>query len=107
MGIKGSSTRQVYFENLHVPVENMLGEIHKGYKIAFNILNIGRLKLGAGAVGGARTALGLAAAYTTERKAFGNFISEFGMMKEKRARIAAQNHAAESEGCPTAANVEQ
>src|SRR5437588_8984680 len=74
MGIKGSSTRQVYFENLHVPVENMLGEIHKGYKIAFNILNIGRLKLGAGAVGGARTTLGLAAAYTTERKAFGKFI---------------------------------
>src|SRR5205085_5978902 len=54
MGIKGSSTRQVYFEDARVPVENLLGEIHKGYKIAFNILNIGRLKLGAGAVGGAR-----------------------------------------------------
>src|SRR6266567_244744 len=52
MGIKGSSTRQVYFENVQVPVENLLGEIHKGYKIAFNILNIGRLKLGAGVVGG-------------------------------------------------------
>ncbi len=72
MGIKGSSTRQVYFENARVPVENLLGEIHKGYKIAFNILNIGRLKLGAGAVGGARGALDLAAAYTTERKAFGS-----------------------------------
>src|SRR5438128_4316747 len=75
MGIKGSSTRQVYFENARVPVENLLGEIHKGYKIAFNILNIGRLKLGAGAVGGSRSSLALAAAYTTERKAFGQFIS--------------------------------
>ncbi|MBO0779921.1 MAG: acyl-CoA dehydrogenase family protein, partial [Ktedonobacteraceae bacterium] len=64
MGIKGSSTRQVYFDNARVPVENLLGELHKGYKIAFNILNIGRLKLGAGTVGGARTALGLAATYT-------------------------------------------
>src|SRR5207302_1246262 len=73
MGIKGSSTRQVYLENVKVPVENMLGEIHKGYKIAFNILNIGRLKLGAGAAAGSRTALNLAATYTTERKAFGKF----------------------------------
>src|SRR3989449_10868727 len=88
MGIKGSSTRQVYFENTRVPIENLLGEIHKGYKIAFNILNIGRLKLGAGAVGGARGALDLAAAYTTERKAFGKFLHEFGLIKEKLARIA-------------------
>src|SRR5579875_693631 len=66
MGIKGSSTRQVYLENVKVPVENLLGEIHRGYKIAFNILNIGRLKLGAGAVGGARAALGMAATYSTE-----------------------------------------
>src|SRR5438477_7258287 len=88
MGIKGSSTRQVYFENTRVPVENLLGEIHKGYKIAFNILNIGRLKLGAGAVGGARGSLGLAAAYTTERKAFGKFLHEFGMIKKKLARMA-------------------
>src|SRR5437660_5445560 len=107
MGIKGSSTRQVYFEDAKVPVENLLGEIHKGYKIAFNILNIGRLKLGAGAVGGARTALGLAAAYTTERKAFGKFISEFGMIKEKLARLAAATYAAESEVFRTAANIEQ
>src|SRR5438552_6974713 len=106
MGIKGSSTRQVYFENLHVPVENMLGEIHKGYKIAFNILNIGRLKLGAGAVGGARTTLGLAAAYTTERKAFGKFIYTFGMIQKKLARIAAETYAAESEVIRTAANMD-
>src|SRR5579864_1726126 len=107
MGIKGSSTRQVYFENTRVPVENLLGEIHKGYKIAFNILNIGRLKLGAGAVGGARSALGLAAAYTTERKAFGKFLHEFGLIKEKLARIAAETYAAESEVFRTAANIEQ
>src|SRR5260221_7743249 len=106
MGIKGSSTRQVIFDDVKVPVENLSGEIHKGYEIAFNILNIGRLKLGSGAVGGARAALGLAAAYTTERKAFGKFISEFGMIKEKLARVAAQTYAAESEVFRTAANIE-
>jgi len=107
MGIKGSSTRQVYFEDAKVPVENLLGEIHKGYKIAFNILNIGRLKLGAGTVGGARAALGMAAAYTTERKAFGKFLSEFGMIQKKLARMAAETYAAESEVFRTAANIEQ
>src|SRR3989441_462783 len=107
MGIKGSSTRQVYFENVKVPVENLLGEIHKGYKIAFNILNIGRLKLGAGTVGGARGALDLAASYTTERKAFGKFLHEFGMIKKKLARMAAETYAAESEVFRTAANIEQ
>jgi alkylation response protein AidB-like acyl-CoA dehydrogenase len=106
MGIKGSSTRQVYFENLHVPVENMLGEIHKGYKIAFNILNIGRLKLGAGAVSGSRAVLGLAAAYTTQRKAFGKFLYTFGMIQKKLARVAAQTYAAESEVFRTAANMD-
>lgn len=107
MGIKGSSTRQVYFEDVKVPVENLLGEIHKGYKIAFNILNIGRLKLGAGTVGGARTALGLTAEYTTVRKAFGQFLSSFGMIKKKLARMAAETYAAESEVFRTAANIEQ
>lgn len=106
MGIKGSSTRQVYFENTRVPVENLLGEIHKGYKIAFNILNIGRLKLGAGSVGGARSVLDLAAVYTTERKAFNKFINEFGMIQKKLARIAAETYAAESEVFRTAANIE-
>ncbi len=106
MGIKGSSTRQVYFENARVPVENLLGEIHKGYKIAFNILNIGRLKLGAGSVGGARAVLDLAAVYTTERKAFNKFIHEFGMIQKKLARIAAETYAAESEVFRTAANIE-
>jgi alkylation response protein AidB-like acyl-CoA dehydrogenase len=106
MGIKGSSTRHVFFEDVKVPVENLLGEIHKGYKIAFNILNIGRLKLGAGAAGGAKAALGLAAAYTTERKAFGKYIHEFGMIQKKLARMAAETYAAESEAFRTAANIE-
>src|SRR5579859_141378 len=107
MGIKGSSTRQVIFQDVKVPVENLLGEIHKGYKIAFNILNIGRLKLGAGAVGGSRSSLGLAAAYTTERKAFGKFLHEFGMIKKKLARMAAETYAAESEIFRTAGNISQ
>src|SRR5579863_1994382 len=107
MGIKGSSTRQVYFEDVKVPVENLLGQIHKGYKIAFNILNIGRLKLGAGTVGGARSALDLAAAYTVERKAFGKYLHEFGLIKKKLARMAAETYAAESEVFRTAANIEQ
>lgn len=106
MGIKGSSTRQVIFQDAKVPVENLLGEIHKGYKIAFNILNIGRLKLGAGAVGGSRSALALAAAYTAERKAFGKFLHEFGMIKKKLARVAAETYAAESAAFRTAANIE-
>lgn len=106
MGIKGSSTRQVIFQDVKVPVENLLGEIHKGYKIAFNILNIGRLKLGAGAVGGSRSALALAAAYTTERQAFGKFLHEFGMIKKKLARMAAEIYAAESAAFRTAANIE-
>lgn len=106
MGIKGSSTRQVIFQDARVPVENLLGEIHKGYKIAFNILNIGRLKLGAGATGGSRSALALSAVYTTERKAFGKFLHEFGMIKKKLARVAAETYAAESAVFRTAANIE-
>jgi hypothetical protein len=107
MGIKGSSTRQVYFDDVKVPVENVLGTLHKGYKIAFNILNIGRLKLGSGAVGGARRALGLAATYTTERKAFGQFLHEFGMIQKKLAQVAAETYAAESEVIRTAGNISQ
>jgi alkylation response protein AidB-like acyl-CoA dehydrogenase len=106
MGIKGSSTCQVIFQDVKVPVENLLGEIHKGYKIAFNILNIGRLKLGAGSVGGSRNALGWAATYTTERKAMGKFLHEFGMIQKKLARVAAETYAAESAVFRTAANIE-
>ena len=106
MGIKGSSTRTVYFDNVQVPVANVLGEIGKGYKIAFNILNIGRLKLGAGTTGGARSALDLAATYANERKAFGRPLHGFGMIKKKLAHMAAEIYAAEALVYRTIGNVE-
>ncbi len=96
VGIKGSSTRTVYFDNVQVPVENVLGEIGKGYKIAFNILNIGRLKLGAGTTGGAKVALNLATHYSNERKAFGRPLNNFGMIKKKLAYMAAAVYASEA-----------
>jgi alkylation response protein AidB-like acyl-CoA dehydrogenase len=106
MGIKGSSTRTVYFDNVKVPVENVLGEIGKGYKIAFNILNIGRVKLGMGAATGAKSALTLAAQYAGERKAFGRPLHGFGMIKKKLAYMAADAYAAESIGYRVVGDVE-
>jgi hypothetical protein len=106
VGIKGSSTRTVYFDNVEVPVENVLGTIGKGYKIAFNILNIGRLKLGLGTAGGARSALDQAAAYANERKAFGRPIAGFGMIKKKLAHMAADVYAAETLALRTVGLVE-
>jgi alkylation response protein AidB-like acyl-CoA dehydrogenase len=107
MGIKGSSTRSVYFDNTPVPVENVLGEIGKGYKIAFNILNIGRLKLGAGTAGGARAALDMAARYAGERKAFGRPLQSFGLIKKKLAHMAADVYAAEALSYRTVGLVEE
>ncbi len=106
VGIKGSSTRTVYFDNVKVPVGNVLGEIGKGYKIAFNILNIGRLKLGMGTSGGARAALDMAAKYSDERKAFGHPLHGFGMIKEKLAHMAADVYAAETLALRTVGMVE-
>ena len=106
VGIKGSSTRTVYFDNVQVPVENVLGTIGKGYKIAFNILNIGRLKLGIGTAGGARSALDQAAAYANERKAFGRPLVGFGMIKKKLAYMAADVYAAETLALRTVGLVE-
>ncbi|HZR29138.1 MAG TPA: acyl-CoA dehydrogenase family protein [Terriglobales bacterium] len=88
LGIRGSSTCPLILNDCKVPVENVLGEIGKGHVIAFNILNIGRFKLGAGCVGGTRTALQNAIGYARQRKAFGKSIAEFGMIKEKIADIA-------------------
>src|SRR5689334_7535654 len=88
MGIKGSSTTAVYFDNVKVPVENVLGEIGRGHIIAFNILNIGRLKLGPGTVGGAESILGICLKYAKERKAFGTSIANFGMIQHKLAEMA-------------------
>ena len=88
MGIKGSSTVQLYFQDAKVPVENVLGEIGKGHKIAFNILNIGRLKLCAAAVGGARRALTESVVYAKTREQFKQPISNFGAIKHKLAEMA-------------------
>jgi butyryl-CoA dehydrogenase len=88
LGIRGSSTTPLILNDCKVPVENVLGEIGKGHVIAFNILNIGRFKLGAGCIGGTRTALQNAIGYAKQRKAFGKSIAEFGLIKEKIADIA-------------------
>src|SRR5436309_1534943 len=88
LGIRGSSTAPLILNDCKVPVENLLGEIGKGHVIAFNSLNIGRYKLGAGVVGGARNALTNAIAYAKERKAWGKSIAEFGLIKEKLANMA-------------------
>jgi alkylation response protein AidB-like acyl-CoA dehydrogenase len=96
MGIKGSSTRQVFLENVKVPIENVLGEIGKGHKIAFNVLNIGRYKLCVMALGGARRMLDLGINYANERQQFGTSISNFGAIKEKIANMAISIFASES-----------
>ncbi len=96
LGIRGSSTTSVIFENARVPVENVLGEIGKGHKIAFNVLNVGRFKLGAAVTGAAKHALATGAAYANQRKQFGVAIASFGAIKEKLARQAAGVFAAES-----------
>ena len=88
MGIKGSSTRQVFFENCRIPVENLLGEKGKGHKIAFNILNIGRYKLGATALGGARAAFNQSVTYANERTQFNVPIASFGAIQYKIAEMA-------------------
>jgi alkylation response protein AidB-like acyl-CoA dehydrogenase len=88
MGIRGSSTCPIILNDCKVPVENMLGEIGKGHVIAFNILNVGRFKLGAMSVGGARLSLEHAIGYAKQRKAFGKVIADFGLVREKLANMA-------------------
>jgi alkylation response protein AidB-like acyl-CoA dehydrogenase len=89
LGIRGSSTCPLILSDCKVPVENLLGEVGKGQYIAFNILNIGRFKLGAACVGGARNSLQEGINYAKERKAFGKSINEFGLIQEKLAECAA------------------
>ncbi len=96
MGIKGSSTVQLYFQDAKVPVENVLGEIGKGHRIAFNILNIGRLKLCAAAIGGARRALSGTVVYAKTREQFKQPISNFGAIKHKLAEMAIRVFVGES-----------
>src|SRR5271165_319776 len=96
LGIRGSSTCPIILNDCKVPVENLLGDIGKGHVIAFNILNIGRFKLGAMCVGGARVSLEHAVAYAKQRKAFGKVIADFGLVREKIANMATLIYVGES-----------
>jgi alkylation response protein AidB-like acyl-CoA dehydrogenase len=96
LGIRGSSTCPLILNDCKIPVENLLGEIGKGHHIAFNILNMGRFKLGAGAIGGARTALQHGIQYAKERKAFAKPIAEFGLIQEKIAECVTGIYVGES-----------
>ena len=96
MGLKGSSTTALYFDNVRVPAENVLGEIGRGHIIALNVLNIGRLKMGPACVGCAKDVLALSLRYAKERKAFGSAIAEFGAIRHKLAEMAIRTFAAES-----------
>jgi acyl-CoA dehydrogenase family protein 9 len=96
LGIKGSSTTSLYFDGVRVPRENVLGGVGGGFKVAMGILNNGRLGLAAGAVGMARQVIRLAVAHATTRRQFGRTISEFGLIKDKLARMMMETFAAES-----------
>lgn len=106
MGIKGSSTVQLYFQDCKVPAENVLGEIGKGHIIAFNILNIGRLKLCAATNGGSRSALNMSVEYAINREQFNTSISNFGAIKEKLANMAISLWVSDSALYRTAALIE-
>ena len=96
LGIKGSSTRQIFYENVEVPVENLLGDRGQGFEIALNILNIGRIKLCSSAIGGAKKLIEQTEEYIGERKQFGKPIGEFGAIKQKVARMKSKTFASES-----------
>ncbi len=96
MGIKGSSTRQVFFNNVKVPVENMLSEREAGFKIALNILNIGRIKLGAGVLGGSKATITDSVKYSNEREQFGRSISKYGAIRYKLAEQVIRTFVVES-----------
>ena len=107
MGIKGSSTRQVFFNDCKVPVENMLSERQNGFKIAVNILNIGRIKLGSGILGGTRTVTTKSIKYSTERKQFGVSINTFGAVKSMLAEMAIRTYVSESLCYRAGQNIEE
>lgn len=96
MGIRGSSTCELILEDVRIPADRLLGEEGRGHRIALGILNMGRLKLGAGAVGAGRYALQLATAFVRERRQFGQAIADFGLIRWKLGRMAARLHAVES-----------
>jgi alkylation response protein AidB-like acyl-CoA dehydrogenase len=107
MGIKGSSTVQLYFQDCKVPVENVLGEIGRGHIIAFNILNIGRLKLGAATIGGARRALSTTLKYAKAREQFKLPIVKFGAIRHKLAEMAIRLWVGESALYRVAKNIDE
>src|SRR5208337_5325584 len=96
LGIRGSSTCPLVLDGCKIPAGNLLGEAGKGHHIAFNVLNVGRFKLGVACIGGARHALGHMIRYAKERKAFGKTISEFGLIQRKISTSATRLYAAES-----------
>jgi alkylation response protein AidB-like acyl-CoA dehydrogenase len=96
MGIKGSSTRQIFFNDCPVPTANLLSERGNGFKIAVNILNVGRIKLGAAAIGGSKRSISIAVNYAKERKQFGTSIANFGAIKHKIAQMTTRVFASES-----------
>ena len=96
MGIKGSSTRQIFFNDCKVPAENLLSERENGFKIAVNILNIGRIKLAVAAIGGSKKTISTAVNYAKERKQFGTSISNFGAIKHKIAEMVTRVYASEA-----------
>jgi alkylation response protein AidB-like acyl-CoA dehydrogenase len=106
MGIKGSSTRQVFFNDCHVPVENMLSDRENGFKIAVNILNIGRIKLSAAAIGGSREVLNQAINYSNERVQFERPISKYGAIRFKLAEMASKIYAVESANYRAGQNID-
>ena len=106
LGIKGSSTRQVYFENCPVPMENLLGKRNDGFKIALNILNSGRIKLSAATIGGSKFALSKAIQYSIEREQFGKSIGEFTAMQYKIGEMARKIFSAESAIYRTGKNID-
>ncbi len=106
LGIRGSSTCPLVLQDCKIPKENLLGEAGKGHHIAFNVLNVGRLKLGVACIGGARHALAQMIRYARERHAFGKAIAEFGLIQRKISSAAAQLYAAESMAYRTAGLIE-
>jgi alkylation response protein AidB-like acyl-CoA dehydrogenase len=107
MGLRGSSTTPLYLDEVPVPVENVLGEVGRGHVVAFNILNLGRLKLGASAVGAAKDILQISIRYAKQRRAFGSPIAEFGAIRHKLAEMAIRIFATESIVWRTAGMIEQ
>ena len=106
MGIKGSDTRQIFFNDVNVPIENLLSERGNGFKIAVNILNIGRIKLGIAAIGGSKEVLNNAIRYSNERKQFKTAISQFGAIKHKLAEMALKIYASETASYRAGQNID-